>query len=415
MSLNGPRPSRGERSTASEGGGNLRRPSCRRSGLVLTLLPFSAGWWLACSDPGGTGVPSSSTRDSGAVKIVESAAPAWRGKALWTISGEPSLQIGVQDGDPVYSLSGVAGTTRLSDGRIAVLNAGSGEIRIFDPHGRHLHSTGGIGQGPGEFLQPQHLRRVEGDSLLVWDAGIRSYSVFDATGSYARSERMLPIDIMEIIGFGNASESLIPLPDRSFVLRVTQRSNAETREPGVLYRPPIGFFRVRRGFSAVDSLGWYDGVAQVMVNVGGRQIKTPPLFTTVARVEAGGTPWKIYVGLGDPYEVRVFDKNAVLTTVIRRTDPPLTIPRSQLKAARQRRLRQAEAAGQGPQMQRILAALPPQEHYPAHGRILPDSEGCLWVRRPQGWDVLMPRVFGWGPLTSKGSTQEKLGKTTSWG
>ena len=41
--------------------------------------------------------------------------------------------------------------TTLSDGRIAIVNQGSDEIRIYDANGRFVNTFGRKGGGPGEF------------------------------------------------------------------------------------------------------------------------------------------------------------------------------------------------------------------------------------------------------------------------
>ncbi|WP_419943063.1 hypothetical protein [Candidatus Palauibacter sp.] len=61
------------------------------------------------------------------------------------------MSIGTAGGDPAYELFRVGGAMRLSDGRIVVANAGTGELRVYDPDGIHLASWGGQGDGPGEF------------------------------------------------------------------------------------------------------------------------------------------------------------------------------------------------------------------------------------------------------------------------
>ncbi len=67
------------------------------------------------------------------------------------MSDEPILDIGVLEGDRFYQFDQIVGGKRLSDGRIAVANAGSLELRYYDAEGKHLFSTGREGGGPGEF------------------------------------------------------------------------------------------------------------------------------------------------------------------------------------------------------------------------------------------------------------------------
>jgi hypothetical protein len=109
----------------------------------------------------------------------------------WTLSDAPILEIGVREEPEEYQLHRVMGSLRLEDGRIVVLNAGSRELRYFDPGGRFLLSVGHRGEGPGEFESPVSLRRtVEGD-LQVWDRGLLRGSIFEPDGAFRESFHLL--------------------------------------------------------------------------------------------------------------------------------------------------------------------------------------------------------------------------------
>jgi hypothetical protein len=61
--------------------------------------------------------------------------------ATWTVSVEPTIMIGVNDQLPGHQLHGVRAAFRLTDGRIAIANGGSSEIRYFTARGEFLSST----------------------------------------------------------------------------------------------------------------------------------------------------------------------------------------------------------------------------------------------------------------------------------
>ncbi|MFW6201316.1 MAG: 6-bladed beta-propeller [Gemmatimonadota bacterium] len=107
---------------------------------------------------------------------------------VWEVSSEPTLEIGVVEGAAEYQLFGAVSAVRLDDGRIAVLNAGSDELRIYDADGEHIRSVGGEGGGPGEFAIPVRLYRLGADSLLVYDRGNDRFSVHALDGSFVRTE-----------------------------------------------------------------------------------------------------------------------------------------------------------------------------------------------------------------------------------
>src|SRR5688500_13596154 len=61
----------------------------------------------------------------------------------WTLEPAPLVRIGADDGG--QSLHRVAAATRLADGRIAVANGGSHQIRIFGSDGALVRDVGRVG------------------------------------------------------------------------------------------------------------------------------------------------------------------------------------------------------------------------------------------------------------------------------
>ena len=102
--------------------------------IILALAALSGIAVVACTDTttrAGTVV----VRHSAGVSIVENTAPASE-LAVWTLVGQPELQLRAVEGDSAEQFFRVSGAVRLSDGRIAVANAGSQELRLFAPDGR---------------------------------------------------------------------------------------------------------------------------------------------------------------------------------------------------------------------------------------------------------------------------------------
>jgi len=139
-----------------------RAPATISIGL-LTILSF------ACDDPRPD---QSSTNEPG-----------------WTISATPVVTIGGPDEREGYLLHQVIGTTRLGDGRIVVADIGSSEVLFYDSLGVHLRTTGGRGEGPGEFQRIMQLQHLPGDTLLVlsYRPGLTWLS---PEGDYLRSEKV---------------------------------------------------------------------------------------------------------------------------------------------------------------------------------------------------------------------------------
>ena len=112
----------------------------------------------------------------------------------WSLSEAPLLEIGVVEGDPAYQLHEAVSSVRLPGAEIAVVNAGSQEIRFYAPDGRHVRSAGGTGDGPTEFRRPARIWRWGADSLRVWDGRLRRFTFMDMEGNVARTERLEPGD-----------------------------------------------------------------------------------------------------------------------------------------------------------------------------------------------------------------------------
>jgi hypothetical protein len=85
-----------------------------------------------------------------------------------------------------YDLYNADFARTLSDGRLAVLNAGSQEVLIFSAGGTLDLRFGGEGRGPGEFRRPAFMGTLPGDSIVVTDWAQRA-SVFTADGVTART------------------------------------------------------------------------------------------------------------------------------------------------------------------------------------------------------------------------------------
>ena len=129
-------------------------------------------------------------RDSAGIEIVESTPPPRDAAPSWTIDTIPLFDIGADPGDPNQEFDAPSNPVRLADGRIAVADPGSQEIRFFDSAGVWLGNVGRKGQGPGEFTSLAELHLGPGDSLYAYERGTGFVHVLDAEGRYARRTRL---------------------------------------------------------------------------------------------------------------------------------------------------------------------------------------------------------------------------------
>ncbi|HSK20055.1 MAG TPA: 6-bladed beta-propeller [Longimicrobiales bacterium] len=109
----------------------------------------------------------------------------------WEVAAEPSLSIGVVDGDERYQMHQVVGAVQLHDGRIAVMNAGSAELRIYAPDGTFISAHGRPGEGPGEFRTASRMHLI-GDTIFIHDSRLQRLSVHDDAGSFLENRPLRP-------------------------------------------------------------------------------------------------------------------------------------------------------------------------------------------------------------------------------
>jgi hypothetical protein len=69
----------------------------------------------------------------------------------YVLSAEPTAEIGGHEERVEYILASPVDVALLSDGRIAIADAGPNTIRFYRSDGRHLQTIGGRGSGPGEY------------------------------------------------------------------------------------------------------------------------------------------------------------------------------------------------------------------------------------------------------------------------
>ena len=155
------------------------RVACR-DGRVVLALAGAGPLVLPCVGFGA--LLNAQAVDSVGVEIVQ-VGPADDG---WAVSGpcvlgdEPSVQIGSLAGEE-SALFRVEAAVQLPDGRIAVANAGSGEIKVFGEAGEHVWSVGRLGDGPGDFRDLAALG-VHDDRILAYDSEPSRITAIDFGG-----------------------------------------------------------------------------------------------------------------------------------------------------------------------------------------------------------------------------------------
>jgi hypothetical protein len=205
--------------------------------LALTLLLWG------CSEPGMPRQHDVVVRDSSGIAVVDVPNLMAVDSVAWRVDLGNSTTIGVTDGEDAYLFAAIAGVARLSDGRIAVGDRGTDEVRFFDSTGSFLHAIGGRGDGPGEFRSIAILKRLASDSIVVVDRGGGRVTILDPEGQEAR-RYVMPISD------GNELPSPVWGVFSSGAHLTTRSEGMEPVAPGVMDLRS-GFQRSREGNRAV--------------------------------------------------------------------------------------------------------------------------------------------------------------------
>jgi len=153
----------------------------RSLGLVSVIL------LVGCSDGREPTDPPVSRTDSAGIEIVDNLSPLWSEGEGWTADTQPIWEAGGGTPDSGPTLFRVGRAIRFPDGRVAVANGASRQIRLYDNAGRHLLDIGRDGEGPGEFRRVNRLWRIGGDSIMTYDGTLSRITVFDAQGRLGRT------------------------------------------------------------------------------------------------------------------------------------------------------------------------------------------------------------------------------------
>lgn len=89
-----------------------------------------------------------------------------RALSLLEIGPEPSLEIGVIDGDPRYVFQSVSAVLELADGGVAAADACASGIARHDRNRSFVRRFGGRGDGPGELRSLSTIHAHTADAIL---------------------------------------------------------------------------------------------------------------------------------------------------------------------------------------------------------------------------------------------------------
>lgn len=341
--------------------------------LPRSIPPAGAILVLAAAVSRGDAQRPASTVDSAGVQIVTSDPRS--SDTYCTLSDEPTLRLGVIEGEEPYMFYWVRGANRLSDGSVAVMNNGSGEVRVFGTDGRHLRSMGGKGEGPGEFRIGRYIWVLPGDTLWVGDYRPWRYHVYAASGKHVRTVDMKPQYFNASVGGGVLDDGT----------SVNVRILYEQQEPN--FRVPEPWFAEAHAADGtlVEELtrleaernGTWDGAG----------VRLSVLFDPRPSVHARGTT--IAIATAREPEVRLLDEQRRLRRIVRWSDPGREVTRGHVQGFRDELI---ESRGGRDSEDwhpvddtRISDRRPVADVFPTVSHVQVGRDGRLWVypyRRP---------------------------------
>lgn len=340
----------------------MRDPALRRSSQgfasIIVLAMFQGG--CEAADQYSQAVQE---RDSAGVRIVESSAPAWNDRQLWSLSEAPALEIGSATGDPSTLFYQVQAVRRFDDGRILIVNMGTNDLRVYSPTGQHMQTIGREGRGPGEFRYPRNAWIGPDDSLFVVD--IDRASVFDPEGRYIRSA-----------GFG------IVRPQDRFddgsYLRVVYTGRQDGSALGYS-RPKLAVVRSSLDGTVADTIAELPGTEIYLISQDGGFIssyRAPFGLEQHIALHRGS----LYSADGSATEVYELDGAGILTRILRRPGERDPVTPAAIQAFEDAMLETARNDQQRQRWHQVFREWTYPSFQPVFDELVVDRAGNIWVR-----------------------------------
>lgn len=305
---------------------------------------------------------------SGCERTVESA-PDATPLASWNLAPSPEVVLGAVTGPEEILFTRLSGGEVLPDGRIALADAGSQEIRVFEPSGALSWQVGGEGDGPGEFRRLAWIRLFR-DKLAALDLGTVRLSFFSLDGQHLRTERL---------NLQNApfpSRVLSALPDGRVFLELRTGPQARSAPPEFeIHSEP--FLVTLRGPRGEDTLGIFPG-PEIFTAVKGDYLWPDLLPFGRKRLLQPGDSCLV-LGFGNENRLYVIHSRGAIDTIPSATpERPLT---EEAYARARKDFLEGEEGISLDLMTMGFEGAPRPDLMPPYDKIRIDSDGLIWLRQ----------------------------------
>lgn len=326
------------------------------------------------------------SRDSAGIHIIENPRPAWSNRERLELSPKPQLIIG-NTTDSAYRFSQIRGVIRLNDGRIAVADGGSRQLRIFDARGQFVSASGGRGREPGQLQNMGLIVRLDGDTIAI-DAG-QSLALFSSTGQFVRS-MTLPRSPDAGAAGGRAGAGppwlqLLAVTSKGSALATAfQELNPAPRSVGSRWTESMALRLVARSGDSARKIGSFPALVFQQTPSGLGAVWLSPVGTFAAGAD------RFYAGFGDRYQIHVYADDGKLTSIIRRqwTPTPITDDDWEQWVVEWSKLWVKTTGAERERAIQKVRDEPWAESNPAFSQFIVDRDGRLWVRTAHWQDAI---------------------------
>jgi hypothetical protein len=174
-------------------------------------------------------------------------------------------------------------------------------------------------------------------------------------------------------------------PDRTVFGSALSRERQQAPVPSGVYRPGTGYALLTAQEREPVLLGWYDGLEQERMEVGGgtRSVVAPFARSRSFAVTSWSEP-RVLVADNQRYEIRIFDTEGALQRIVRREYAPVAVEDRWIEAWKDAQRGRRWTQGQLPVLKQTWARMTVRETLPPLEGMTLDSLGYLWVVRPAG-------------------------------
>ena len=300
-----------------------------------------------------------------------------------TLLSKPDLRLGSADGPDHTLFNGIAGAVRLSQGDIALGDAGNRRVLFFDARGRYLRSMGRVGDGPGEFRQPRWFGRCHNGSLAFHD------------GAHARVTYLSPdgeIRGFETLPVGANFDQILWCSGTKLLFIFLNRPRGPV-QPGEYLQVPTAL--VRAEGPAIDTI-LKSGTREFYVGKSVSALSAVPLGQATEAIAGRGI---IYVCSNGEGSCDVIDTTGRRLRVFQLHLPRRRVGPAEWTRAIADHFQGEPARGVRTTGAELMKEIRPKEEFPAFDQIRSDVEGNLWVRT---FDNYLSKVATWVAFTPLG-------------